>query len=195
MARFRFPFPSNGKAYHKRTERQSVCPAVGLFPFPSNGKAYHKSKSATAVTVITDLFPFPSNGNAYHKLMSAFLMATTATVVSIPFKRESVSQEYSTGLFLLSAILRFHSLQTGKRITSTSTYTFLTQLRYSVSIPFKRESVSQVTIFTVLSKLLILCFHSVQTGKRITSQHTLNSTLYLTPVSIPFKRESGSKGI
>ena len=85
-----------------------------------------------------------------------------------------------------------------------------------VSIPFKRESASQVTTmkFTPLPsngkvylKFLMntrkkhrrFRFHSLQTGKRIQRNHnfTLNPPRRdpRTDVSIPFKRESGSKAV
>ena len=54
----------------------------------------------------------------------------------------------------------------------------------SVSIPFKRESVSRESS---ISSELNNCFNSLQTGKRIYSDETANK------VSIPFKRESVSQ--
>ena len=61
-------------------------------------------------------FPFPSNGKAYHKL-SPGILGCDLDNVSIPFKRESVSQvtNYQPPEWSLHG---FNSLQTGKRITS-----------------------------------------------------------------------------
>ena len=85
--------------------------------------------------------------------------------VSIPFKRESVSQDRKN----LHKPLRlsFNSLQTGKRITRHIRRDLSNQLWELVSIPFKRESVSQVTTTIAASY----------------------------QVSIPFKRESVSQEI
>ena len=114
--------------------------------------------------------------------------------VSIPFKRESVSQVN---------ILRTYGHD------------------FSVSIPFKRESVSQVTemerggiasqevVFQFPSngkayhknmntsptaRLTLYSFNSLQTGKRITRSVDSRDTASKTQaVSIPFKRESVSQ--
>ena len=109
--------------------------------------------------------------------------------VSIPFKRESGSKVYT--------------LVTKKRVST-------------VSIPFKRESGSKVDEITVKTGEVLFQFpsngkadpksvteferylwlyegfNSLQTGKRIQSQLWF-SYGHLQDVSIPFKRESGSK--
>ena len=45
MFSIEFPFPSNGKAYPKRTKKNTFVfkTKSQKFPFPSNGKAYPKN--------------------------------------------------------------------------------------------------------------------------------------------------------
>ena len=113
--------------------------------------------------------------------------------VSIPFKRESVSKGCTMARPLFQDQKRFHSLQTGKRITrklcpkshrqrAKSFHSLQTGKRitsdaletahrynFEVSIPFKRESVSQVKPQRT-RHLRLQRFHSLQTGKCISSQ-------------------------
>ena len=117
-------------------------------------------------------------------------------IVSIPFKRESVSQ-----------------------VPTISTYRTL--VTKEVSIPFKREGGSQVCAFSILVlspsvmfpfpsngkadrkgygvgrwRDAINRFNSLQTGRRIASMRLLYSCLESKRyVSIPFKREGGSQGV
>ena len=138
-------------------------------------------------------FQFPSNGKAYPKWCQILMIPRLSQKrVSIPFKRESVSK------------VNFNH-QTGE-------YT------QEVSIPFKRESVSKEKQ-RPLRHLPRQSFNSLQTGKRIQSQFDLfmgwltamfqfpsNGKAYpksimwgtepsaIVVVSIPFKRESVSKG-
>ena len=91
--RARFPFPSNGKVHGKREGMIIPGLKIKTFPFPSNGKVHGKSKESTT-----------------HKRID---------------------------------LTCFHSLQTGKCIARVS-WVCLRCLKQSVSIPFKRESVSQV---------------------------------------------------
>ena len=110
--------------------------------------------------------------------------------VSIPFKRESVSKaEYGQRVVLPSQfqfpsngkaypkspvaclcaglmIACFNSLQTGKRIQSTSS-SWPQTASSIVSIPFKRESVSKARLSSAIAGHLCDCFNSLQTGKRI----------------------------
>ena len=133
--------------------------------------------------------------------------------VSIPFKRESVSQVNSRHLqgFLSEfqfpsngkAYLKlvcfmdmvqqeesFNSLQTGKRISRLSIQGV--SHGHQVSIPFKRESVSQAT-FTLEPFRVLERFNSLQTGKRISRASGRFALSNRSCVSIPFKRESVSQ--
>ena len=111
----------------------------------------------------------------------------------------------------------FNSLQTGKRIQRRVSAAE-SEVQYpEVSIPFKRESVSKAAetasgrssplrkfqfpsngkaypkaVFHLLRRL-VLCFNSLQTGKRIqrSFKKSLDGPIFC--VSIPFKRESVSK--
>ena len=87
-----FPFPSNGNAYHKEHKNAMYFDFIDSFPFPSNGNAYHKEHKNAMYFDFIDSFPFPSNGNAYHKFCKEDAQVDGGKV-SIPFKRERVSQE------------------------------------------------------------------------------------------------------
>ena len=67
---------------------------------------------------------------------------------------------------------RFNSLQTGKRISSL--FCVYHKGIFIVSIPFKRESVSQAKETTTAPERLSICFNSLQTGKRISSKRNDN---------------------
>ena len=110
-----FRFPSCGKAYRKRAVLEILHSNPPKFPFPSNGKAYRKISGRLSYTGSL-LFPFPSTGKAYRKIKVVLPISSTLSV-SIPFDRESVSQD------------RRHRLR-GRR-------------QFRVSIPFHRESVSK----------------------------------------------------
>ena len=166
-----------------------------LFQFPSNGKVYLKIEVLDGVTRYTLPFQFPSNGKVYLKSFSGTYGYVLSVWVSIPFKRESVSQE-GTANFRES---KWHS---------------------KVSIPFKRESVSQGAFAAMKDiehhlfqfpsngkvylkfsaqirigmKEIVGSFNSLQTGKCI-SRHRCNikPSNFFGPVSIPFKRESVSQ--
>ena len=138
-------------------------------------------------------FQFPSNGKADRKDIERELREAT--------------------------VAGFNSLQTGKRIASRERIELLWNDE-SVSIPFKRESGSQV------AKSLYICvcsgvrsfqfpsngkadrkqlaigilldatrFNSLQTGKRIASTYASSHVSAVFAVSIPFKRESGSQAL
>ena len=110
----KFQFPSNGKAYHKRKpEIREWYGRVVSIPF----KRESVSQAEYGMIVATlDKFQFPSNGKAYHKLTLEVGKSKGATI-------------------------SFNSLQTGKRITSYGEKQI--GKTFYVSIPFKRESVSQ----------------------------------------------------
>ena len=120
-------------------EKDGTVKAVRvMFQFPSNGKAYPKL-TLIALFVMVMEFQFPSNGKAYPKNCCWAL------------------------LFLV--LLRFNSLQTGKRIQRTPPPTTIDGMG-GVSIPFKRESVSKVRTERLWHQYPRR-FNSLQTGKRI----------------------------
>ena len=109
-----FQFPSNGKAYLNDI-CGSILTEISTFQFPSNGKAYLNLDLNLVRLAIVAWFQFPSNGKAYLNETGLDISDVLGSV-SIPFKRESVSE-----------------LETG----------FGTIRHTRVSIPFKRESVSE----------------------------------------------------
>ena len=87
------------------------------FQFPSNGKAYLNAL-ALAVLAVGCEFQFPSNGKAYLNDSDDPYTRQDACV-SIPFKRESVSELTAYANWHRHGV-SFNSLQTGKRIWTNS---------------------------------------------------------------------------
>ena len=84
-----------------------------LFQFPSNGKAYLNNWLTNEV--LTGVwFQFPSNGKAYLNWIRKKVVIPT-TSVSIPFKRESISELTQENIGWIFSLC-FNSLQTGKHI-------------------------------------------------------------------------------
>ena len=88
-----FQFPSNGKVYSE-TELKEKRNEI-LFQFPSNGKVYSELETADIHNEYLLAFQFPSNGKVYSEKMQSNLLMPIS-MVSIPFKRESVFRVKST---------------------------------------------------------------------------------------------------
>ena len=85
-------------------------------------------------------FQFPSNGKDFPNLLEGIPSTATDRRVSIPFKREGLSELMKSRIFTITTI-SFNSLQTGRTFrTSGDTGDFL---KTFVSIPFKREGLSE----------------------------------------------------
>ena len=111
-------------------------------------------------------FQFPSNGKAYHKTEDLDVLKQQLKV-SIPFKRESVSQANSflrsfPRLSQVSIPFKRESVSQDESIKAAF------ESDENVSIPFKRESVSQVLLRPRWTLMPWEGFNSLQTGKRIT---------------------------
>ena len=212
-----FPFPSNGKAYRKfslpRPHHSPVVSYQVSIPFKRESlsqvikwqKAWLKKKvsipfkreslsqvnTAFLMTGLGKLqFPFPSNGKAYRKSRICLIYRAKFNCVSIPFKRESLSQGRAHRLHPVPD-LRFHSLQTGKPIASHR-QVFWGYEQLLVSIPFKRESLSQGFEICEFRSLWSV---SIPFKRESLSQVQMRTTpRQMTGfVSIPFKRESLSQ--
>ena len=121
-------------------------------------------------------FQFPSNGKAYPKLVTDVVLTLIALLVSIPFKRESLSKEKFKSIEFCIGFC-FNSLQTGKPIQSM--LVFRKVLMWTcVSIPFKRESLSKAQWMQKLRQFTSpLSFNSLQTGKPIQSNREFKATV------------------
>ena len=215
-----FQFPSNGKAYHKMNLFAQPCHAIWIsFNSLQTGKR------------ITRFFPYSNTKRRWQKVSIPFKRESVSQAgrraddnphlrhVSIPFKRESVSQEARGNDRDVTVTSCFNSLQTGKRITSKIIHlSIFADLMFQfpsngkayhkqpnvptptrchrkvVSIPFKRESVSQEKL-TAHHSLKKGDFVSIPFKRESVSQvpTLIPLTLPLTLVSIPFKRESVSQ--
>ena len=138
-----------------------------MFQFPSNGKVYPKTASAGTPRG-NPKFQFPSNGKVYPKL----------ALLLFP-----VNKRYS-----------FNSLQTGKYIQSNAHNAWKSDLSGSVSIPFKRESISKESGKMETSKSPIQYVSIPFKRESISKVGSLGWRAIAYSVSIPFKRESISKG-
>ena len=120
------------------------------------------------------------------------LVSMWKATVSIPFKRESLSKvaritDDTHEYWGVSIPFKRESLSKGNARSQ--------RRNARVSIPFKRESLSkEVATALGLTLALVFRFNSLQTGKPIQSLQIRHRILNRVCVSIPFKRESLSKG-
>ena len=77
-----------------------------------------QSFSALARMLGRDVFQFPSTGKAYPKIIKTLDPVERALLVSIPFKRESLSKARLRQPCMHKRYVSFNSLQTGKPIQS-----------------------------------------------------------------------------
>ena len=77
------------------SERKSLDARHDLmkFQFPSNGKAYLNESFEEKFSEFTVEFQFPSNGKAYLNYPHYYELGGKDIPVSIPFKRESISEQ------------------------------------------------------------------------------------------------------
>ena len=213
-----FQFPSNGKAYPKEYTNNQTGQVSLSFNSLQTGKRIQRPTTSTTGTPDDDVFQFPSNGKADPK-QRCHAGRLRWGPVSIPFKRESGSKDVRAKASVNEVDEGFNSLQTGKHIQRDHKSLGLTR-NLKVSIPFKRESVSKaIELLPLATGVGVVSipfkresvskayrkrsaylkhqksFNSLQTGKHIQSgtARWLRESLE-TLVSIPFKRESISKG-
>ena len=121
----------------------------------------HFVKEADGVYLV---FQFPSNGKVYSKTLLEKRPQGTRSLVSIPFKRESVFKDNRRSRD--NRTTSFNSLQTGKCIQSSKRSIDL-MIHNLVSIPFKRESVFKDSRVPLFYCSWLVSFNSLQTGKCI----------------------------
>ena len=189
--RFKFQFPSNGKAYPK-IMNQTMDKVRDVFQFPSNGKAYPKIKK--------NINPMRLMMWGFNSLQTGKPIQSTPysprprwnVRVSIPFKRESLSKEpptwrdrdrlrhkfqfpsngkaYPKDLFLSNynqlLAFSFNSLQTGKPIQREKTaFTFSDETISFNSLQTGKPI--QRCVKCVYPPTILGSFNSLQTGKPI----------------------------
>ena len=126
--------------------------------------------------ITNTLFQFPSNGKAYRKGITCRSKPCSANV-SIPFKRESVSQgsEAYHAIMVLGGC--FNSLQTGKRIASYCyCRTPVLLRRHLFQFPSNGKAYRKSPVMATVITAAVSSFNSLQTGKRIASQHLRMTT-------------------
>ena len=184
-----FQFPSNGKAYPKLLTHLYNLYLIFSFNSLQTGKPI-QSNFVQSQTELTELVSIPFKRESLSK-ESWNRRVWIHRRVSIPFKRESLSKESETPEETSPESESFNSLQTGKPIQSYLSTTV--SKPFVVSIPFKRESLSKVTIVTH-RKFLRHRFQFPSNGKAYPKRWTgVLANIKIIIVSIPFKRESLSK--
>ena len=189
---FLFQFPSNGKVYPKGEvimlnplksiavsipfKRESISKVESItagndddefiVSIPFKRESISKAKVAISNRPSALMFQFPSNGKVYPKEEQLFLSA----VISL-FQFPSNGKVYPKGTYPNSIFVADHSFQfpsNGKVYPKCHAQILMRLLSMTVSIPFKRESISKVTAGTT-NGVNYLSFNSLQTGKYIQS--------------------------
>ncbi len=88
----KFQFPSNGKVFPNSISIKFNNYYNLSFQFPSNGKVFPNLYGFPEQTFEVK-FQFPSNGKVFPN-NGEFLRESHSTRVSIPFKREGLSEQY-----------------------------------------------------------------------------------------------------
>ena len=115
-------------------------------------------------TAFASMFQFPSNGKVYLNL-DVRTRVGGRVCVSIPFKRESISERGKSKVNLASTCQV--SIPFKRESISEPSSRTGDPPSGQVSIPFKRESISEHRMHTVVRYLPLYSFNSLQTGKYI----------------------------
>ena len=136
---------------------------VSLFQFPSNGKDFPNKELKKAVEEDGKPFQFPSNGKDFPNRKKK--VTTTKVTVSIPFKREGLSEHTRLVLTEKGILIMFQFPSNGKDFPNYSQKCQHSKVksRY-VSIPFKREGLSEHRNTTWRGWKRV-GFNSLQTGR------------------------------
>ena len=110
------------------------------FQFPSNGKVF-TNRDWLNTGLLIGMFQFPSNGKVFLNSNFSTLIRGTCAKVSIPFKREGLSDHDATKKSLRNRKFQFPS--NGKVFPNRDYIGPNSILDLSVSIPFKREGLSE----------------------------------------------------
>ena len=162
----KFQFPSNGKAY------LNTMSIIGIgcgesFQFPSNGKAYLNLFCGVRRCHQYGGFQFPSNGKAY---LNVKVVRNHSTFVGLSFNSLQTGKRIWTFYaewYLKGSQIRFQFPSNGKAYLNWGRQTSRPDSGKRVSIPFKRESVSEPGDIPSQGHWHVSGFNSLQTGKRI----------------------------
>ena len=210
----RFPFPSNGKTYINPPTSDSVsweeqevsipfkresiyqldvyetdrCTINGVsIPFKRESIyqrfSVHRVSAGRRVSI-------PFKRESIYQPTTCVRMRLIRLMVSIPFKRESIYQQKITLDNISDAQQGFHSLQTGKHI-STEICSCPSRTRQCNQSFHSLQTGKHISTFlNFLPCRAEECFHSLQTGKHISTSFHQKGQRRWSMVSIPFKRES-----
>ena len=145
LARRKFQFPSNGKAYTKREKKEKLqTEEARLVSIPFKRESIYKA-----------IIAFPHN---YINLKNGFNSLQTG---------KHIQRSLSIVLERWGRVSRFNSLQTGKHIQSIKPV-LLSLFSLKVSIPFKRETIYKEDGDAEVEQDAD-SFNSLQTGRHIQS--------------------------
>ena len=158
-----FQFPSNGKVF-PNTALVALAYVTYSFNSLQTGRSFRTGTALFSLLNAGDEFQFPSNGKVFPNPIRKWEEETEAVNVSIPFKREGLSEPPSQNdIFIFD----------------------------EVSIPFKREGLSEHEMLKVADDNSEFQFPS--NGKVFPNTTTRINNSPLRSVSIPFKREGLSE--
>ena len=165
---------------------------VPEFPFPSNGNAYHKSKNGNTIPKIKPVsIPFKRESGS--KVHTTWFVLGKSWNVSIPFKRESLSKGNETGTQTRRSYWLFLFPSNGK-VYPKSVCRRSWNSRIKFPFPSNGKAYPKHNVaYVVLSPGQMFPFPS--NGKAYHKDSRAPTQLGKDRVSIPFKRERGSKGL
>ena len=193
-----FQFPSNGKGF-PNDNGVAVYLYTNEFQFPSNGKGFPNSDSTTTRTQTDTSFNSLQTGKAFRTIVSVVMSMSTGC----SFNSLQTGKAFRTGMVIgcrFGGWQRFNSLQTGKAFRTYGAFFVIRY--YRVSIPFKRERLSEhfLGVLRRLGKYEFqfpsngkgfpndgrnerlstreVCFNSLQTGKAFRTKENWEELLY-----------------
>ena len=166
----KFQFPSNGKVYPKlKSPWQDEKNYKVSIPFKRESVSKGDIEKMNLVPRSIE-FQFPSNGKVYPKTTETVSPVAVSSLVSIPFKRESVSKDSDIAQGLIGNVVSFNSLQTGKCIQSWAVSIMVGIMTVSFNSLQTGKCIQSMFNSKSVIKRYNLSFNSLQTGKCIQSQ-------------------------
>ena len=110
---FSFNSLQTGKAFRTVLRHAINIPEVIVFQFPSNGKGFPNADIDTRLQLRFS-FQFPSNGKGFPNLGNWLNRPDTGNPVSIPFKRERLSEQAYDQRGVLCQVGKFQFPSNGK---------------------------------------------------------------------------------
>ena len=141
---FSFQFPSNGKVFPNKILWDSEVLWHWLFQFPSNGKVFPNKTLDTHMRLCDCCFNSLQTGRSFRTLKIKLSDNKTETLFQFPSNGKVFPNRWrcDRGVCLSRS---FNSLQTGRSFRTFKHPSADGKGRINVSIPFKREGLSEQT--------------------------------------------------